>query len=34
MPTSFIPQIKDANEVYDFGCVCDIMIREQKEFSV
>jgi hypothetical protein len=34
MPINFIPQIKAKEEVYDIGCVCDIKIKEQKEFGV
>jgi len=33
-PTNFIPNIKSASEVYDIGCLCEIKIRDQKEFGV
>jgi hypothetical protein len=34
MPMNFIPEIKDSSEVYEVGCLCDVKIREQKEFGV
>ena len=30
---NFIPQITSSEEVYDIGCLCDVKIREQKEFG-
>ena len=34
MQMNFIPEIKSSTEVYDIGCICEIKIREQKEFGV
>jgi hypothetical protein len=34
MPINFIPNIKSSEEVYDIGCLCEVKIREQKEFGV
>jgi hypothetical protein len=34
MPVNFVPEIKNDNEVYDVGCICEVKIREQKEFGV
>jgi len=34
MQINFIPDIKSSNEVYDIGCLCEVKIKEQKEFGV
>jgi hypothetical protein len=34
MQMNFIPDIKSHTEVYDIGCICEVKIREQKEFGV
>jgi hypothetical protein len=34
MQINFIPNIKSPNEVYEVGCLCDVKIKEQKEFGV
>ena len=31
---NFIPEIKNSNEVYDIGCLCEIRIGDTKEFGV
>ena len=33
-PTNFIPQVKTAAEVFNIGCLCEIKVRDQKEFGV
>lgn len=34
MPVNFIPDIKSPDEVYDVGCLCEVKIKEQREFGV
>jgi hypothetical protein len=34
MQMNFVPEIKSPSEVYDIGCLCEVKIREQKEFGV
>lgn len=34
IPINFVPNIKNRNEVYDVGCVCEVKLREEKNFGV
>jgi len=34
MPLNFVPNIKNKNEVFDVGCLCEVKLREEKNFGV
>jgi len=34
IPLNFVPNIKSKNDVYDVGCVCEVKLREEKNFGV
>jgi hypothetical protein len=34
IPLNFVPNIKNKNDVYEIGCVCEVKLREEKNFGV
>lgn len=34
LPTTFIPEIDKPDDVFDYGCLCEIKIREKSELGV
>lgn len=34
IPLNFVPNIKSKNEVFDVGCLCEVKLREEKNFGV
>ena len=34
IPLNFVPNVKSKNEVYDVGCLCEVKLREEKNFGV
>jgi len=34
MNLNFVPNIKSKDDVYDFGCLCEVKLREEKNFGV
>lgn len=34
MPLNFVPNIKSKDEVFDVGCLCEVKLREEKNFGV
>ena len=34
IPLNFVPNVKSKNEVYEFGCLCEVKLREEKHFGV
>lgn len=34
IPLNFVPNVKSKNEVFDVGCLCEVKLREEKNFGV
>lgn len=34
IPLNFVPNVKSKDEVYDVGCLCEVKLREEKNFGV